>query len=294
MSRPIEPRVVTTHLLKSLPLPDAGDDKTARGSVVVVAGTASTPGAALLAAEAALRAGAGKLTLMTCPSVVAPLAVALPEAKVEALASTASGHPAADAVDDVVEAAADADAVLVGCGYADAEQTLAFLRSLVPRLDTTLLLDAAASVLVRESPTDLHHLNGRAILTVNPSELALSDGSDDGEAPADVPVTAARVARRSRAVVLCGGAQKHVVTPDGDGWVFAGGGPTLAVSGSGDVQAGIVAGLAARGADPARAAVWGTYLHGRAGERLAAEVGPVGSMAREQLAHIPLVLREVH
>jgi hydroxyethylthiazole kinase-like uncharacterized protein yjeF len=294
MSPPRDPDIVTSHLLKELPLPDAGDDKTARGSVVVVAGTASTPGAALLAAEAALRAGAGKLTVLTCPSVAAPLAVTLPEAKVTALTSTASGHPSPDAADDVVEAAVEADAVLVGCGYADAEETLAFLRAVVPRLETTVLLDAAASVLARESPADLHHLDGRAVLTVNPSELALSDGSDDGEPPTDVPAAAARVAGRTRAVVLCGGAQKYVVTPDEDAWVFAGGGPTLAVSGSGDVQAGIVAGLAARGADPARAAVWGAYLHGRAGERLAAEVGPVGSLAREQLPHIPWVLREVH
>jgi NAD(P)H-hydrate repair Nnr-like enzyme with NAD(P)H-hydrate dehydratase domain len=66
------------------------------------------------------------------------------------------------------------------------------------------------------------------------------------------------------------------------------------VSGSGDVQAGIVAGLVARGADPARAAVWGSYVHGRAGERLAAEIGPVGSLARELARQIPLVLTEIH
>jgi len=294
MSGRADPVVITPDLLTSMPLPDAGTDKTARGHVLVVAGTRSTPGAALLAAESALRAGAGKLSVMTCPSIGATLAVALPEAKVDALPSTESGHPDPSAADDVAEAAADADAVLVGCGFFDPDQVLAFLLGVVPRLTCTLVLDATATVLVREDPEVLCRREGGSILTVNPSELALSDGDDEGSPPSDVRVTAARVAARSRAVVLCGGADKHVVTPGGDSWLFAGGGPSLAVSGSGDVQAGVVAGLAARGADPARAAVWGAYLHGRVGERLAADVGPAGSLAREQPARIPLVLREIH
>jgi ADP-dependent NAD(P)H-hydrate dehydratase len=293
MSRTADPVVVTAGLLKDLPLPDSGSDKSSRGHVLVLAGTSSTPGAALLAAEAALRAGAGKLTVMTCASTVSSLAVALPEAKVDAVAATASGHPDPAAAPAVVEAAADADAVLVGCGYDDPEETLAFLQVLVPRLDTPVVLDATASVLVREDASAMRHLAGRSVLTVNPVELALSDGGE-GEPPSDPEGTAARVAERCGAVVLAGGPDKHVVSPDGEAWVFTGGGPTLAVSGSGDVQAGIVAGLVARGAEPARAAIWGAYLHGRAGERLAAEVGPVGSMAREQLPRIPLILREIH
>jgi hydroxyethylthiazole kinase-like uncharacterized protein yjeF len=291
MDGPIE---VTPQLLGELPLPGPGGDKESRGHVLVVAGTPSTPGAAALSAEAALRAGAGKLTVMTAAATATALAVAFPEAQVEPLPTTDSGHPEAAAADDVLTHAESADAVLVGCGYSDAAATLAFLRALVPRLSTPLVLDAAASVYPGQEPSGLHRLEGRVVITVNPSELALTAGIEDGtplENPEDV---AASVAERCRAVVLCGGTSKQIAAADGRRWVFSGGGPTLAVSGSGDVQAGIVTGLLARGCAPERAAIWASYLHGRAGERLATEVGPVGSLAREQVPHIPVVLREVH
>jgi ADP-dependent NAD(P)H-hydrate dehydratase len=86
---------------------------------------------------------------------------------------------------------------------------------------------------------------------------------------------------------------KHVATPDGRAWVFQGVGPELGVSRSGDVQAAIVAGLLARGAAPDQVAVWAAYIHGRAGERLAAAIGVVGALAREQLDQVPRVRAEI-
>ena len=110
----------------------------------------------------------------------------------------------------------------------------------------------------------------------------------------DDPVGVAReVARRSQVVVLCGGSEKHVVTPDGEAWVVAGGGPGLGVSGSGDVQAGLICGLLARGAEPLWAALWGAHLHARAGERLATAVGTVGFLARELPGQVPGVLADL-
>jgi NAD(P)H-hydrate repair Nnr-like enzyme with NAD(P)H-hydrate dehydratase domain len=94
-------------------------------------------------------------------------------------------------------------------------------------------------------------------------------------------------------VVLCGGTAKHLVTPDGQAWVVEGGGPGLAASGSGDVQAGILAGLLARGVEPAQAAAWAGYVHARCGERLAAAIGPLGYLARELPAQVPRVLAEL-
>lgn len=286
--------VVTPAVLKEHPLPEAGEGKDSRGHVLVVAGTSSTPGAAILAAEAALRAGAGKLTVLTAETTAAPLAVAVPEAMVLPLPGTGSGHPTDDAVDQVVSHAESADAVLVGCGYFDADEALAFLRPLLPQIETPVVLDATASVYLGHEPGGLRHLDGRAVLSVNPGELALTDGCEDDEVATDPAGVSRRVSDRSRVVVLCGGPDKHVASPDGRGWVFTGGGPGLGVSGSGDVQAGIVAGLLARGCDAAQAALWGSYLHGRAGERLAAEVGPVGSLAREQPRMVPVVLTEIH
>jgi hydroxyethylthiazole kinase-like uncharacterized protein yjeF len=286
--------VVTPDVLKEQPLPEAGAGKDSRGHILVVAGTSSTPGAAILAAEGALRAGAGKLTVMTCETTAVAMAVAVPEAMVVPLPATASGHPAEGAVGEVVSRAETADAVLIGCGYFEADEVLAFLRPLLPQIASPLVLDATASAYLGQEPGGLRHLDGRAVLTVNPGELALTDGCDDDEVSADPAGVARRVSEASQVVVLCGGTDKHVAAPDGRDWVFTGGGPGLGVSGSGDVQAGVVAGLLARGCDAAQAALWGSYLHGRTGERLAADIGPVGSLAREQPRVVPVVLNEIH
>ena len=92
--------------------------------------------------------------------------------------------------------------------------------------------------------------------------------------------------------MLLGASTKYVADPAGRAWVVDRGGPGLGVSGSGDVQAGIVTGLLARGAEPAQAAVWGAWLHGRSGEVLADRVGPLGFLARELPAAVPGLLVE--
>jgi NAD(P)H-hydrate repair Nnr-like enzyme with NAD(P)H-hydrate dehydratase domain len=225
--------------------------------------------------------------------VAVPLAVAVPEAMVVGLATTTGGDLAPETSGDAAALVDGADAVLVGSGFSSPDASVAFLERVAPGIDAPLVVDALASAFLTEHPDGLHHLDGRAVLTVNPTELSRTAGRDEEEVEQD-PLDAARaVAQRSRVVVLCGGAEKLVVTPEGRSWVVQGGGPGLGVSGSGDAQGGIVAGLLARGAEPAQAAVWGAYLHGRAGERLSAALGKVGYLAREIPAQVPAVLTEL-
>jgi hydroxyethylthiazole kinase-like uncharacterized protein yjeF len=99
-----------------------------------------------------------------------------------------------------------------------------------------------------------------------------------------------RAAERYGALVLVKGVTSHVVTPDGRAWTYSGGAPGLGVSGSGDVLAGIVGGLLARGAEPLAALLWAVLLHGEAGEGLAAKVGPIGFLAREIPDELPRLL----
>jgi ADP-dependent NAD(P)H-hydrate dehydratase len=285
--------VVTPATLRQWPLPEPGSDKGARGMVAVVAGSAATPGAALLAGESALRAGAGKLAVLT-PEAVAPgLGVAVPEARVTALPPTPTGGISVGAADEVVSLADGADSVLVGPGFMDTDESVELLSAVVPGLSRPLVVDALASAYLTAHPTGLHHLEGRVVLTVNPTELSRTAQREESEVGRDPYPAALQVARRSRVVVLHGGEEKLVVTPEGESWLVQGGGSGLGVSGSGDVMAGIVAGLLARGAEPAQAAVWGGYLHARAGERLAAEVGAVGFLARELPPQVPRVLAEL-
>jgi ADP-dependent NAD(P)H-hydrate dehydratase len=286
-----DPVVVTPQLLREWALPEPGSGKHGRGQVLVVGGTSTTPGAVLLSSEAALRAGAGKLTVAVVEVVARRLGVALPEALVAGLPGDDCGHPSLEAADPLVEEIEQADVALLGSGFTDPERSSRLLAEVVPRVSTSLVVDALGTAYLTEHPTGLHHLDGRAVLTVNPSELGHVVGVD----PDDVEPGhhAAQVAAQSRMVVLCGGTEKHVATPTGEQWVVQGGGPGLGVSGSGDVQAGIVAGLLARGADPAQAAVWGAYVHARAGERLAVTVGTVGYLARELPREVPAVLSEL-
>lgn len=295
MSSPEPPRPVrvTTGTLRDWPLPEPGSDKEARGRVLVVGGSQQTPGAVLLAGEAALRVGAGKLQVATAGSAAAPLAVALPEAAVLPLPERGDGVIEADAANRVVEAARGASAVLVGPGLLDVDAAVGLGEAFLPRLESSTVVDALATAFVTAHPRGLAHLAGRCVVNANPTELALILDRDVDEVTADETAQLAateEVAVRSGVVVLCGGTRKTVVAPDGRCWLVSAGGTGLGVSGSGDVQAGIVAGLLARGADPAQAAVWGAWLHGTAGDRLAVEVGPVGFLARELPARLPGLL----
>jgi ADP-dependent NAD(P)H-hydrate dehydratase len=283
---------VTPATPREWELPAPGSGKESRGHLLVVGGSAQTAGAVRLAGEAALRAGAGKLAIATVAASASALAVAVPESQVLGLRSE-SENISVSAADDVVDRAETADVVLVGPGFTDPDASADFLGRVLPRLGCPVVVDALASAYLTKHPEGLHHLEGRVILTVNPTELAHTAGRDADEVTRD-PLEAARaVARRSRVVVMCGGSSKHVVRPSGETWVVAGGGPGLGVSGSGDVQAGIVAGLFTRCSDTAQAAVWGAYVHARIGERLAAAVGTVGYLARELPEQIPLVLAEL-
>jgi hydroxyethylthiazole kinase-like uncharacterized protein yjeF len=292
MTRP-EPVEVGEGTLLGWPLPSPGSDKDSRGEVLVVGGGAGTPGGVLLAGEASLRAGGGKLRLATAATVAPALAVAVPEAFVAALPEEDDGAVGAGAAGPVRELADGADVVLLGPGSSDVEASVALLRAVVPHLDTDVVVDALASAFVTEHPDGLHHLAGRCVLTVNPTELSRVLHRDEEEVTGDPVRAALDAAERTRVVVLCGGTVKAVGAPDGSSWLVRPGGPGLGVSGSGDVQAGLVAGLLARGARPEQAAVWAAYLHGSAGDRLGRTVGEVGFLARELLPVVPRLLAEL-
>jgi ADP-dependent NAD(P)H-hydrate dehydratase len=287
------PTVVTPSVLRDWPLPEAGSGKNARGQLLVVGGTRATPGAVLLAGEGALRAGAGKLLLASVESVMSALGVAVPEASVTALPETASGCISPDAAEIVVSRANEADLLLVGSGFSDPEASVALLAAALPDVQTPTVVDAVASAYLTEHPEGLHHLDGRAVLAVNLTELARTTRTADEDVAGDPLRHTLALARRARVVVVCGGTHKFIATPAGRTWVVEGGGPGLGISGSGDVQAGIISGLFARGAEPAQAAVFGAYLHARAGERLAASVGALGYLAREVPGQVPRILAEI-
>jgi ADP-dependent NAD(P)H-hydrate dehydratase len=288
-----EPTLVTPEVLRGRPLPEPTGGKNARGSILVIGGSTETLGAVLLAAEAAMRAGAGKLQVATVASLAPFAATALPEALVRGLPETDGGAIAPDAADTVRDLAEAADAVLIGPGMADKEATQAFGERLLPHLSGPMALDALGLSCVTADDTCLHHLGGRVVLTPNPTEIAYALHTDEEAIEADPASATLDLAGRSRAVVGLGGATSWIATHEGELWRDESGSAGLGVSGSGDVRAGITGGLLARGADPAQAAIWAAYVHGRCGERLSSSVGRLGFLARELPPEIPKALAEV-
>jgi ADP-dependent NAD(P)H-hydrate dehydratase len=292
MTRGTRGTKVTRALLRQIPLPrpDEEGDKDARGRVLAVGGSAQTPGAILLAGVAALRAGAGKLQLATVRSASAALGVSVPESLVVALPETRSGEIAGDAAGRVLaERATQVDALLLGPGMSSDRGAHALIRALARRLgeDATLVLDAAAVTALRDDDDLLLALHGRAVLTPHAGEMATLLKVEKDAVESNPAVCAQEAAARFGAVIALKGPESWIAEPDGTLYQYAGGSVGLATSGSGDTLAGIVAGLAARGAPPAHAAIWGAYLHGEAGEVLARRIGPIGYLARELLDEVP-------
>ena len=287
---PAEVRAVTPALLKEWPLEQPGDGggKHERGTVLVVGGADSTPGAVLLAGLAALRAGAGRLQVVSVRATAVALGVALPEAMVVGLDADEGGSLAPSTAEEVADLAERAQAVVVGPGLLDREGAEGLLAGLLPRLpeDVPVVLDAVALYALSTRPDVIDPVRGRAVLTPNSSEsAALLDGEELTGTDA-----ARRIADRYGVAVAT---QGGVADPDGRLWSDESGGIGLGTSGSGDVLAGVVGGLLARGAEPAQAAVFGQYLHAAAGDRLTAKVGRLGFLARELLDELPPVLNTV-
>ena len=272
-----------------LPQPDGSADKEERGSTLVLAGSAEMPGAAMLAATSALRAGAGKIAVAAPASVAAGIALRLAEARVLALPETDGGGMAADGMTKIEALLGKVDAVLVGPGLLDGAATRAFTRRLLKRTRAAILLDALAMDVV----LDVRRFDRAPLLTPHAGEMAHLTGLTRDEVNADPERHARERALRWNAVVVLKGATTYIATPDGECWRHTASHVGLGTSGSGDALAGIIAGLAARGAPLAQAAAWGVALHARAGRALTDRLGPIGYLAGEIPGEVPALLHKL-
>lgn len=284
--------VVTTAMLRRWPLPHSAEDKNSRGRGLVVGGSVPNPGGALLAARAAMRAGAGKIQLVVPVPVAVPMAVAMPESLVRGAAHDEDGNLSAKAAPVIAEYAGNADATLLGPGMLDPAAASGLVDAVVGELSGTVVMDALALAWLTEDTA-----RGTAIeqfvISPNLAELALTLGEDADAVAEDPARYVLKLARATGAVVTSGGESTFIGSPGGELWRVDEGNPGLGVSGSGDVKAGIVLGLCARGADPVQASVWAAYLHGAVGGRLASRYGPTGYLASELPGEVPQALLEI-
>lgn len=283
---------MTHHLTDSalrargLSQPDGDSDKEGRGNVLVVAGSREVPGAALLTATAALRAGAGRLTIATPSRIAMAIGLAVPEARVIALPETAGGGPALDGIERLAPLAGRIDAVVIGPGLMDEDASVAFTRALMGRFACAMVLDALAMAAIGAGAPGRPDI----VLTPHAGEMAHLTGRSKDTIVSEAQSHARTASDAWHCGVVLKGATTWIAFPGEPDWRHGGGDVGLATSGSGDTLAGLVAGLAARGAPPLDAALWGVRLHALAGERLAARHGRLGYLARELGDEVPAAM----
>jgi len=279
--------------LAAHPLPEVPQqtDKNARGRVVVAGGSMTVPGAILLTAEAALRAGAGKVRLATVEAAALALGIAMPEAAVFGLPANATGELAGDAGEALRDLLDASDCMVLGPGMGKGADAAALVdRLLRDTGDKDFVIDAAAISGARDCQQAVRALGGRLVLTPHPGEMIQLMGCREEEVR-DRPEAIARAAcERFGAVVVLKREETWIAAPGEEVLRYGGGGSGLATAGSGDVLSGILGGLLARRAAPRTAAAWAVWLHGQAGRQCAARVGDIGFLARELLSAIPALM----
>jgi NAD(P)H-hydrate epimerase len=243
--------------------------KYSRGSVLVVAGSRSYPGAAALAAGAALRTGAGMVHLVAPASIRDLLDAQLREVIVHAAPESATGSCSPAVLDVLKPILSRVDAVAIGPGLGDTPETREWIRRFLRELDLPAVVDADAVLALPKPPH-----RGPRIVTPHAGELARWMDLPKEKAQASRLETAVTAAAMHEVVVAAKGAPTVVVEPTGRRWVNSTGNPGLGTAGSGDVLTGMVGSLLSQRLAAPDAAVLGVYLHGLAADLAAATGSP--------------------
>lgn len=268
-------------------LPEVAPDahKGTLGTVMLVAGSATMSGAAILAARAACRSGVGLVYLGIVESQREMAAMAVPEAIVIPLPEEA-GTIGPDALGPLAMQFGRIKALGVGPGLGHNERTKALVERLLTSYKGPVVLDAdALPRLDAPLPTRAEPV----VMTPHAGEMGRMFGVSAEEVQKDRLKFALDAAKRQQAVVVLKGARSLIARPDGSFAVNATGSPMLATAGSGDVLMGFMTGLIGRGMEPSAAAATAVYHHGRAAEA-AKEAGMVSLVAGDLIEYLPRVM----
>lgn len=263
------------------------------GHLLIFAGSLGKSGAAILAAQGALRSGVG-LVSAAMPARINPIFCA---ALTEAMTVPLAGEAAWLGEDDYPTLAAaitDKDALVIGPGLGQEAGTAALVKRLYQEVARPLVVDADALNILAGEPELLGRAAGPRILTPHPGEMARLAGSTVAAVQADRWQAAGRLAEKYGIFVVLKGAGTIIASPDGNLALNPTGNAGMAAGGMGDVLAGLLGGLLCQGLSPWQAAGLAVYLHGLAGDLLAAEQGiSFGYLASELAAALPAAFRHL-
>lgn len=269
-----------------LPRRKQDSHKGSYGRVMCLAGSARFRGAAALAVEGALRAGAGLVTLAAVEPVIAAVAARTPECVFLPCRQSAEGGVSAQSGKAVLEKVRGMEVLLFGPGLGDTADTAALLEQLGPSAGCALVLDADGLNAAAKMDALPRSPGLPLVLTPHPGEMARLCGLTVAEVNAGREGIAAGYARAEDCVVVLKGHRTIVAGPGGEVFVNPTGGPGLSRGGSGDILAGMIAGLAAQGLSPLDAAVCGVWLHGAAADQCAKRLGQYGMLPHDIFADL--------
>jgi NAD(P)H-hydrate epimerase len=270
------------------------------GHVLVVAGSRGKSGAAAMSGLAALRAGAGLVTV-ACPASALPAVAAhAPELMTEPLPETFDGTISRAAFERIMELAAKRSVLAMGPGIGTDDETKEVVRRIFLELDKPAIFDADALNCLAGMTERAKSLR---IFTPHPGEMGRLAGRSIAEVQADRVATARAFATSRNVVVVLKGERTLIAMEDGRVWINPTGSPALATAGTGDILTGMTAGLVAQGAqgahetheliDPRRAAAAAVYLHGLAGEIAGRALTEPCVIATDLLKFLPEAIREI-
>ena len=250
------------------------------GHALLIAGSSGKGGAALLAAEACLRSGAGLLHVHLPQSLQSALLSRLPEAMISREEADYFSH-----LPDI----AQYNAIGIGPGLGTANETTTALKLLIQQARVPMVLDADALNILAENPTWMAFLPKGSILTPHPGEFRRLAGHwNDSYEKLEMQ---RQLSLKHGLIIVVKGAYSCVSLPDGRCYFNNTGNPGMATGGSGDVLTGIITGLLARGYTPEEAALLGVWLHGMSGDIAAAKLGYESLIAGDIIAHLGQAFR---
>jgi NAD(P)H-hydrate epimerase len=276
-------------VLGEVPRRGPASTKFSSGNVVVIGGSRGLTGAPCMAALAAMRSGAGYVTVAAPASLELSFAVRLLEAMFVGLPEE-DGALSPEALPAAIEAVARADAVVLGPGFGKSDGAQALARELVQRIDVPLVIDADGLNALAGRLDDLRHRRWPTVLTPHAGELGRLLEIDSAEVERARLAHARAAAARSWALVVLKGDDTLVAAPSGEVAVSRGGAPGLATAGTGDVLSGVTGAMLAKGLSHAHAACAAVHAHVRAGQLAAAPHGPDGVIASDVIAALPAAL----
>lgn len=262
------------------------------GRIFVLAGSRGMSGACYLASMAALRSGAGLVTVGVPESLVLPLSRKMTEAMMKELPETKEGTLSSKAYQRIQTFLKTQDVLAVGPGLSRNSETQAVIRKTILNSREPMVIDADGLNAFKGKANLLRKLWAPTVLTPHSGEFVRLFGESILKTESNRKKRASETAQKFKVVIVLKGHHTIVASPKGKVYINATGNPGMATGGSGDVLTGIIAAMLGQKIEPYKAACFGVYLHGLAGDLAAKEKGEISLVASDIIEYLPVAFRK--